>query len=123
MKHRALVGAVVASLLLTACVTNDFKVVDALRRGMDPAEANATIASFGFQRRESLSRPQGGWPTKRGAFSDLAWRAGVEETRVKEEIASAEFYPVHHGLLGYGELFLFYGKEGKLVSYYRHQIN
>jgi hypothetical protein len=110
-------------LLVTGCVTADFKVVDALRPGMSQAEAQRTIASFGFQRGEALTRSESGWPTELQSNSGLAKRAAYEENRLQEKISAAEFYPVHHGMLGYGELFLFYGVDGKLRSYYRHQIN
>ena len=112
-----------ASLLLAGCVTADFKVIDALHTGMSQAEAQTTIASYGFQRKDSVNRPESGWPTDRKFSSDLAWRAGLEESRLKERLSFAEFYPVYHGMLGYGELFLFYGEDGKLRSHYRHQIN
>lgn len=112
-----------ATFLLVGCVTADFKVVDALRRGMSQAEAQTTIASYGFQREESLSRSESGWPVKRRSSRDLAWRAVLEEHRLKERISLAEYYPVYHGMRGFGELFLFYGEDGKLFSYYRHQIN
>jgi hypothetical protein len=112
-----------ASLLLAGCVTADFKVVDALHAGMSQAEAQTTILSYGFQREDSVTRPESGWPMDRNSSSDLAWRAGFEENRLKERLSLAEVYPVYHGMLGYGELFLFYGEDGKLRSYYRRQIN
>jgi hypothetical protein len=41
-------------LLTGGCVTNDFKVVDALKVGMSPAEARSAIQSYGFSNEKSL---------------------------------------------------------------------
>jgi hypothetical protein len=112
-----------ALCLLSGCVSADFRVVDALRAGMTESEAQSAIASFGFQRSDHLARPPSGWPAERGDFTALAWRAGIIETQKKQIVAIAEYYPVHHGLLGAGQLFLFYGADGKLLEFYRYQIN
>jgi hypothetical protein len=109
--------------LLCGCVSADFKVVDALRTGMTEAEAQSAIASFGFQRNEHLIRPPNGWPAERGDFTALAWRAGMIETQKNQIVAIAEYYPVHHGFVGAGQLFLFYDANGKLLEFYRYQIN
>jgi hypothetical protein len=110
-------------VLLSACVTNDFKVVDALRVGMTQDEARSTIASFGFQREEALSRPESGWPVSEKGFTNLPGRAHRIENEQKKRVAITEYYPVHHGLLGFGQLFLFYGTDGRLMKFYRYQIN
>jgi hypothetical protein len=112
-----------ALCLLSGCVTADFKVVDALRTGMTESEAQSAIASFGFHRSEQLVRPPIGWPSERADFTALAWRAGLIETHKNQIVAMAEYYPVHHGFLGAGQLFLFYGADGKLLEFYRYQIN
>ena len=109
--------------LLPACVTNDFKVVAALRVGMTQDEARSTIASFGFQRDEALSRPESGWPESGKDFTNLPVRAHWIEREQKARVAIAEYYPVQHGLLGFGQLFLFYGTDGRLMKFYRRQIN
>ena len=90
---------------------------------MSQAQAKATIKLYGFDRQELMRRSENGWPTNLGSSSELARRAASEESRLKERVSFAEFYPVGHGILGYGELFLFYGENGRLRSYYRHQIN
>ena len=110
-------------VLLSACVTNDFKVVDALRVGMTQDEAQSTIAAFGFERKEALGRPESGWPVSGETFTNLPGRAHWIENEQKKRVATAEYYPVHHGLFGSGELFLFYGTDGRLMKFYRHQIN
>ena len=112
-----------ALLLLAGCVTNDFKVVDSLKAGMTPQEAQETIKSFGFTLSKSLPRPAAGWPAERKAFDATDWRAGREEARTGKPVSLVEYYPVGHGMLGAGELFLFYGDDGQLASFYRHQIN
>jgi hypothetical protein len=113
----------VAGLLFSGCVTNDFKVVDALKPGMSPGEAQATIKSFGFALDQSLPRPTNGWPAERKTFDATDWRAGREEARTGKKVSLVEFYPVGHGLLGAGQLFLFYGEDGRLMNFYRYQIN
>jgi hypothetical protein len=109
-------------LLFGGCVTKDFKVVDALRAGMTQEEAKATIASFGFERGQIIERPAAGWASD-GTFTSLPSRARVAEERSKRKIATAEYYPVGHGLFGAGQLFLFYGEDRRLVDFYRYQIN
>ena len=123
MKPRSSLLLVCALSLLSGCVSADFKVVDALKAGMTDAEAQSAIATFGFSRGDRLSRPSSGWPDERTDFTALAWRAGRIETEKKEKVTAAEYYPVHHGLLGSGQLFLFYGEDGKLLEFYRYQIN
>lgn len=109
--------------LLMGCVSADFKVVDALKPGMTGAEAVETIRAYGFDRAEKIARPANGWPNERADFVSTAWRAGRMEEQKKEEISVVEYYPVHHGLLGAGQLFLFYDKQGRLLDFYRYQIN
>jgi len=109
--------------LLGGCVTNDFKVVEALKLGMSPEEAQATIKSFGFTLAQSLPRPARGWPAERKTFEATGWRAGEEEARTGQRVSLVEYYPVGHGLMGAGQLFLFYGDDGRLINFYRYQIN
>lgn len=118
---RLLIFAVV--LLVGGCVTNDFKVVDALKIGMSQDEAQTVIRAYGFSRAETLQRPAGGWPSERKAFVATDWRAGREESRAGQRISKVDFYPVGHGLFGAGQLFLFFGEDGRLVNFYRYQIN
>lgn len=121
---RLLCAGFLFAFALSGCVTNDFKVVDALRVGMTPEEAEATIKSYGFTRTEAIDRPDGGWPTEAKTFiGAVGWRAGRQEAHTGKRVRRVEYYPVTHGLLGFGELFLFYGDDGKLMDFYRHQIN
>jgi len=120
VKRLLLAAAFCAS---TGCVTNDFKVVDALRPGMNQAEAMETIASYGFKREAAKTKPSGGWPEEDGTMSNLTGRALAMETKILKNIETAEVYPVHHGLLGYGLLYLFYDANGTLVEFYRRQTN
>ena len=72
----------------------------------------------------AIDRATSGWPKEREkAFADTGWRAGREEERTGKRIVRAEYYPVGHGFLGAGELYLFYGEDGRLISFYRYQIN
>ena len=123
MKVAAKLLIPVAVLLLAGCVTNDFKVVDALKPGMTPQQAQETINSFGFTLAQSLPRPASDWPTERKTFDATAWRAGREEARSGKRVSLVEYYPVGHGMLGAGQLFLFYGEDGRLAHFYRYQIN
>jgi hypothetical protein len=109
-------------LILSGCETKDFKVVDALHTGMSKEEAQTTIASFSFQRDKVLDRPASGWASD-NTFTDLPGRARAVEERLSRKIATVECYPVHHGLLGFGLLCLFYDEGGRLVHFYRDQIN
>jgi hypothetical protein len=109
-------------LILSSCDTKDFIVLDALHAGMSQKEARATIASFSFQRDKFLDRPSSGWASDQTS-TDLPGRARAVEERLSKRIATVEYYPVHHGLFGFGLLFLFYDGEGRLVHFYRHQIN
>jgi hypothetical protein len=114
---------VLALLLLGCCVTNGFKVVDALRIGMSQEEAKSTISSLGFEREQVLERPSGGWPESDDTFTRLAGRARNVENVKEVTVAAAEYYSVGHGMFGFEELFLFYDDDGKLIDYYRRQIN
>jgi hypothetical protein len=114
---------VFVSPALDGSADNDFKVVDALRIGMTRNEASATIAAFSFHLEQSADRPSAGWPESDRTFTDLPGRARTEEVRLGRRINVAECYPVSHGLLGFGELFLFYGDDGRLAHFYRRQIN
>ena len=113
----------ICALMFAGCSSNDFKVVDALHTGMTREEAKATIQSYGFRLEESFSRPADGWPRERKTFTATEWRAGREEERVGKHVMSVELYPVGHGLLGAGLLFLFYGEDGSLMNFYRYQVN
>ena len=120
MKYVALL---IAAALCASCVTNDFRVVDLLKPGMTQIEAFGVITSFGFERRAVVNRPVDGWATTGGRYDDIQGRASDVEQRLKQEIRVAEMYPVGHGLLGSGLLYLFYGQDGKLREHYRYQIN
>jgi hypothetical protein len=122
MKISAKLFLAFLALMVGGCVTKDFKVVDALRAGLTKEEAKATIASFGFERSQALERPASGWASD-GTFTNLPSRAHVVEERTKRKIVTAEYYPVGHGLFGAGQLFLFYDEGGRLVDFYRYQIN
>ncbi|MCA1658467.1 MAG: hypothetical protein LC627_04115, partial [Verrucomicrobiaceae bacterium] len=67
--------------------------------------------------------PAAGWPDTDNTFTNLAGRGKMAEVRVGRVIRVAECYPVSHGLLGFGELFLFYDEDGRLAYFYRRQIN
>lgn len=116
-------GILLIAFFISGCATNDFKVVDALRIGMNAGEAQETIHAYGFQLEQSMERPALGWPNANTALGDLAGRAGATEMRLGRRILRAEYYPVFHGLLGFGELYLFYSEDDQLVEFYRHQIN
>jgi hypothetical protein len=113
---------VCGALLLSSCDTRDFKVVDALRTGMTREEARATIASFSFQRDKALDRPESGWVSDQTSL-DLPRQAREVEEKLSKTISTVEYYPVHHGLLGFADLLLFYDESGHLVHFYRDQIN
>ena len=111
------------AIILSGCVTtNDFKVVDALQIGMSREEVKATIFSYGFQLEEVLSRPSLGWVGD-DTFTNLPGRAKYAEERAGKNVKIAEYYPVGHGILGFGQLFVFYDNEEKVVEFYRRQIN
>jgi hypothetical protein len=40
-----------------------------------------------------------------------------------QRVSKVEYYPVYHGILGFGQLFLFYDEDRRLASFYRKQIN
>lgn len=111
------------SFILVSCTTSDFKVVEALETGMSKQEARSTIASYAFQREQIIERPDNGWPKSDGTITNLPGRANAVENTLNIDIRSAEYYPVGHGLLGFGQLFLFYDNNDRLVHYYRKQIN
>lgn len=114
---------VICIFLLGGCATNDFKVVDALRIGESPEEVQAAIKSCSFKKTESFLRPIAGWPSDRKGSEETAWRAGRLEAQSGTKVSAVELYPIHHGLLGYGHLYVFYGEDGRLVNFYRRQIN
>lgn len=118
-------AAPVALVALAGCATSaDFQAVGALRAGQTQAEARGAIEAHGFKDpKDEVLRPAAGWPAQGKGFFDTAHRAGLAEQKLGTRIASAEAYPVHHGLLGYGWIYLFYDEAGKLASYYRLQIN
>jgi hypothetical protein len=89
---------------------------------MTSAEAHANIAAYGFHRAEYLVRPGGGWSEIETSMG-LPKRAAAVEGHLGKQVASAEFYPVFHGMLGYGHLFLFYDENNRLLEFYRVNIN
>lgn len=110
-------------LVLAGCVTNDFKVVEALKEGITASEAKEIITSYGFTIEQSLSRPEEGWHETDESFVNLpGWAKRIEEEK-RSIVSKAEYYPVGHGMFGFGQLFLFYDEEGKLLYHYRRQIN
>jgi len=121
-RHPAIIISVFA-LFLAGCTTADFKVVDAIKPGMSAVEAKAVINSYGFEVGKSEARPAQGWPSEREDFTALGWRAGQAEKQLSKRITLSEYYPVGHGLFGAGQLFLFYGEDGRLLDFYRYQIN
>jgi hypothetical protein len=108
---------------LAGCATNDFKVVEALQPGITQPEAQQRIATYGFKRDLALVRPEGGWPSHSEVAFNLPDRAAAVESRRHAQVSAVESYPVSHGLLGFGHLLLFYGPDGRLLEFYRHQIN
>ena len=111
--------------LLSGCVTNDLKVVDALHRGMTVREARSTVESFGFKRSLREVRPSGGWASEdpQHPLPNLPGRAKYQEEQLAIRISEIDYYPVGHGLMGLGMLFLFYDSHMRLAHYYRYQIN
>ena len=120
---KTLVICLGCAFILAGCATNDFKVVDALSVGMSDEQAKESIESYGFQREARINRPDEGWPDTDDSFTDLPGRAHSVEKELNTVIECAEHYPVGHGLLGAGDLFLFYDETGHLVKYYRRHIN
>jgi hypothetical protein len=120
LKHAVLF---ILAALCASCVTNDFRVVEALKPGMTQVEASDVITSFGFERRTVMNRPLDGWATTDGTFENIHGRASAIEEELRQEVRVAEMYPVGHGLLGFGLLYLFYGPDGRLLEHYRYQIN
>ena len=112
----------IAFLIAGCAATDDFKVVEALHKGMSMQEAKTTIESYSFQRHSIITRSKEGWEES-DDITDLSKRALRVEEKLNITIETAEYYPVSHGILGFGQLFLFYDKEGSLVYYYRKQIN
>jgi hypothetical protein len=90
---------------------------------MSRSQAQEIIASFGFGRKQELERPLEGWPESDKTFTNLPGRAHAMEKQLQQRVATAEYYPVGHGLLGSGQLFLFYDADGRLIDFYRRQIN
>lgn len=122
-RKRILAVLLVAVLGLAGCATpNDFKVVEALHVGMTRAEADQTIQQHGFKRQETVVRPSGGWANIQTTMH-LPERAAAVEQRRGLVIERAEYYPVFHGMLGFGQLFLFYDAGERLVEFYRININ
>ena len=114
----------VLCLSLSACVYGDFKALDSLKVGMAREEARKNIESYGFTKFEKeYFRPAEGWPDAKKGYFDVEWRTGVAEHKIQKKIFSSEAYPVSHGLLGYGWIYLFYAEDGTLLDYYRLQIN
>jgi hypothetical protein len=120
LKHAALL---IIAALCASCVTNDFRVVEALKSGMSQVEAADVVTSFGFERLTVVNRPVDGWATKDDTPANIHGRASAIEQRLHQEVRVAEMYPVGHGSLGVGFLYLFYGPDGRLLEHYRHQIN
>lgn len=114
----------IIALLFFGCTTDDFRAVDSLREGVTQNQARESIERFGFTSREpEVERPAAGWTKQGKGYFDVGWRAGLAEEKIHKPIYFAEAYPVSHGLLGYGWIYLFYDSERILVHYYRLQIN
>lgn len=112
------------ALILSGCTTNDFRAIDSLHEGLTQRQARESIEKFGFTSHESeVERPASGWPEKGEGYFDVGWRAGLAEKNIHKPISFAEAYPVSHGLLGYGWIYLFYDADKTLIHYYRLQIN
>lgn len=113
----------VAALCSTGCVTNDFKVVDALHKGMSREEADTVINSYGFKLGETWTRPAEGWTDDSHSHKKPHLRAQSVEAQFRTRVERLDYYPVQHGILGFGWLFLFYDEGEVLIDFYRHQIN
>jgi hypothetical protein len=111
------------AFLLTGCTTNDFEVLKAIQPGMTSMSARKAIRAYGFEIEECIKRPVNGWPSEREDFVAAGWRAGRIEAIRGSVVTSVESYPVGHGLLSAGQLFLFYGEDNRLLEFYRYQIN
>jgi hypothetical protein len=123
IRDRFVVALIITALFSTGCVTNDFKVVDALHRGMAREDANAVINRHGFRLGETWTRPAGGWTDDSHTLLKPHLRAQAVESQYHTEVKRLDHYDVGHGLMGYGWLFLFYDERDVLIDFYRHQIN
>jgi hypothetical protein len=90
---------------------------------MTQEQARSTIASYGFEREEVLQRPESGWSDTPVDWVAMSVRAGRVETELGQRVSKVGYYPVYHGILGFGQLFLFYDEDRRLASFYRKQIN
>ncbi len=125
-KGLIIIRLIAVTLLLIAnagCETDDFKVVDNLQKGMSKKEVRSVIESYSFKIESTLIRPIGGWKESDETFTNLPGRARWVENELGIIIESADYYPVSHGILGFGQLLLFYNNSEKLVYFYRRQIN
>lgn len=114
--------------LFVGCRTNDFRAYESVRTGMARDEARAAFTKYGFQLEDSQIRPANGWPSAEGATfglasSGLPQRARLVEQQLGTNVASADYFPIGHGLFGFSRVFLFYNSDNHLVNFYRHQIN
>ena len=114
---------VTLALSLSGCATNDFKVLDALHPGMTRAEATSTVESFSFSIFASAIRPIDGWTDSVKHKLDIYWWAQWAEDKMQEPVERVDLFPVGHGILGMGELYLFYNNTDHLIYFYRLNIN
>ena len=107
---------------LTGCKTNDFRIVEEIQKGMSKETVHSKCSAYGFESRERLIRPDEGWSAIK-TFMDLPEQAAAIEKQLNITVKSAEYYPVTHGVFGYGQLFVFYDEKDQVVDFYRVQIN
>ena len=114
---------VILLIFVSGCTTNDFLVVEALKKGMTRSETRKTVERFGFTLNQSVLRPKSGWPSTRSNSIALPLRAKLKEDELGCRITEADYFPVGHGMFGIGFLFVFYDSNGRILDFYRHQVN
>lgn len=107
---------------LVGCKTNDFRIVEDIQKGMSKETVHSKCSSYGFKSRERLIRPDQGWSAIQSIMG-LPEKAEAIEKQLHGVVKSAEYYPVTHGFLGFGELYVFYDDKDQVVDFYRIQIN
>ena len=92
---------------------------------MTAREARSTVETFGFKRSLHERRPSTGWASEdpQHPLPNLPGRAKAQEERLGIHFSEVDYYPVSHGLMGFGMLFLFYDTHGRLAHHYRYHIN